>query len=147
ECAVAGVMEKMALAQGGDEDIVKAVVIVITYSNTKSEDRDSKSGAATHIGECIVVIVVIELQRGRARVRMSREIRAVHQQDVGVTVVVVVNEGTSWAHRFRKPLLAKGSVVVSKANTGLGGDVLETDTLLGLGALSDAKCNQPRRNI
>src|SRR4051812_1047953 len=140
-------MEEMALAQRGDENIVEAVVIVITYSDSESEDRDGESGAATHVGERIVVIVVIELQRGRARVSMSREIRPVHQQDVGISIVVIVDERASRAHSFRKPLLTKRSVVVRKANTGLGGNVLETDTLLSLGALSDAKCNQPRRNI
>ena len=72
-------------------------------------------------------IVVIELQRGRASVRMAGKIVAVDQDDVGIAVVVVVDEGAARAHGFRQPLLAEGAVVVGEVNSGLCGDVAEVD--------------------
>ena len=67
----------------------------------------------SHIGERAVVIVVIELERGR-RPLMAGKIFAVDQQDVGIAIVIVINESASWAHGFRQPFLSEGSIVVEE---------------------------------
>ncbi len=80
-----------------------------------------------YVGERSVVIVVIELQRGGAAVGMSGKVFAVDQQDVGIAVVVVVDESAAWAHGFGQILLAEGAVVVGEVDAGLGGDVVKVD--------------------
>ena len=60
---------------------------------------------------------------------MSGPIFAIDQQDVGIAVVVVVDEGAARAHGFRQPLLSEGAVVVGEMNSGLRGDVAESDLL------------------
>ena len=125
--SVSVVVKEMALAECGNEDIIEAIVVVVTYRNSKSENRNSKPGAASHIGERAVVIIVIKLGRRRAGVRMSGEVCPVDQQDVRVTIIVVVNEGAAWTHGFGEPLLTERTVVVREVNAGLGGDVLETE--------------------
>ena len=60
---------------------------------------------------------------------VSREICAVDEKNVGISVVVVVDEGAAGAHGFGEPLLAEGAVVVGEVDSGLGGDVAEVDLL------------------
>ncbi len=64
EGAVAVVVEEMALAERGDEEVVEAVVIVIADGNSQAEHGNGEPGFASDIGESAVVIVVVELQRG-----------------------------------------------------------------------------------
>src|ERR1700751_1845134 len=70
-----------------------------------------------------------ELGWGWGGSRVARQIFAVHEQDIGVAVVVVVKEGTARAHGFGKPFFSEGSVVVREVQAGLGGDVFECDVL------------------
>ena len=55
----------------------------------------------------------------------------VDQNDVRISVIVVVDEGAARAHRFRKPLLPERTVVVGEMNAGLSGDVAEMNLSLG----------------
>ncbi len=100
--------------------------------------------AASHIGERAVVIIVIKLGSGRAGVRMSGEVCPVDQQDVRITVIVVVNEGAAWTHGFGEPLLTERTVVVREVNAGLGGDVLEMN--LGVSISKQANHDEPQRD-
>ena len=61
------------------------------------------------------------------RFGMAGPVLAVHEQDVGPAVVVVVDEGAAWPHGFGKPLFPEGAVVVGEVDAGLGGDVAEGD--------------------
>ena len=56
----------MALADGGNEDVVEAIVVVVADGDAESEERNVEAGLARHVGEGAVVIVVVELQSGRA---------------------------------------------------------------------------------
>ena len=62
---------------------------------------------------------------------VSREICAVDEKNVGISVVVVVDEGAAGAHGFGEPLLAEGAVVVGEVDSGLSGDVAVVDVLGG----------------
>ena len=63
ERAVPVVVEEVALAKGGNEHVVKAVIVVITYRHAHSVHRNRQPGFRGHIGEGPVVVVVIQLQR------------------------------------------------------------------------------------
>ena len=125
ECPVAVVVEQVALPKRRDEDVVEAIVVVIADRRAHAEQRDGQSRLRGHIGERAVAIVVIELQRrwlaGRGPVL------AVHQQNVGIAVIVVVDESAARAHGFRQPLLAGRAVVVHEVDAGLFGDIAESD--------------------
>src|SRR5689334_25417443 len=64
ERAVAIVMKKVALAVGGDEKIVEAVVVVVADSHAQSKHLDVEPGFVGYVGKGAVVIVVIELRSG-----------------------------------------------------------------------------------
>src|ERR1700739_4284175 len=56
---------------------------------------------------------------------MPGPIFAIHQQNVGVPIIVVVNKRAAWSHGFRQPLLSKSAIVVREVNPGLRGNVAE----------------------
>ena len=131
ECAIAIVVEEMALADSGNENVVEAVVVVVADGHTESEERNAEAGFARHVGKGAVMIVVVELQAWSAPfLQWPGPVLAVDQQDVGPAVVVVIDESAARAHGFRQPFLSKGSVVVGEVDAGLGGDVAEGDVLL-----------------
>src|SRR5271157_1369209 len=66
ESAVAVVVEEMALADGGNENVVEAVVVVIADRDTHPKKRNAEARLARYVGEGAVMVVVVELQRGRA---------------------------------------------------------------------------------
>ena len=61
--ALAGVLEQTVLADAGDQNVGKAVVVVISDRDAHAVHFDVEPGAAGHVGECAVAIVAIELQR------------------------------------------------------------------------------------
>ena len=145
----------MALADGGDENVVEAVVVVVADRHTEAEKRNAQAGLASHVGEGAVVVVVVELQRGGAAFGvagvpiapgsgemgwMTGPIPTVDEQDVGPAVVVIVNEGTTRTHGFGQPFLAEGAVIVGEVDSCLGGDVAEGDGLRA-GCHSERKGN------
>ena len=115
----------MALPKRRDVDVVVAVVVIVTDSRAHAEERNPESRLRGHITEGPVAVVVVELQRrGLAR---RGPIFAVDQQNVGVAVVVVVDESAAGAHGLGQPLLAGGTIVVDEVDARLPGDVLEGD--------------------
>ena len=123
ERAVAVVVKKVTLAQCGDEDVVKPVVVVVSHGNSEAKHGDSQACLARNVGKRAVTVVVVELERGRPAVRVSGKVVAVDQNDVGIAIVVVVDERATRPHGFRQPLLSEGTVVVSEVNAGLRSDI------------------------
>ena len=64
ERALAGVLKQAILAHGGDEDIGKAIVIVIRNGHAHAVHFHRQPGALGDIGEGAVAIVAIQAQRG-----------------------------------------------------------------------------------
>ena len=124
-------MKEPALPEGTDEDIIVAIVVVVADRDTQSEYGDGESSFAGHVGESTVAVVVIELERGNGAL-VARPVFAIHDQDIGIAVVVIINKGTAWAHSFWKPFLAERAIVVDEVNAGLSGNVAELN-LLGAG--------------
>src|SRR5207302_2354385 len=52
--------------------------------------------------------------------------------DVGISVIVIVDESAAGAHRFRQPLFSERAIVVSEVKSGLRRDVAEMKFLLGI---------------
>src|SRR5207249_2329263 len=128
ECTVPVVMKQMTLAQPTDEEVVEAIVVVISDRNSQSEHRNCQACFAGYIREGTVVVVVIKLQSAR-RAGMPRPIFAVDQNDIGPTVVVIIYERTARPHSFRQIFLSKCAVVVSEMDASLQGDVAEMGLL------------------
>src|SRR5258708_35534595 len=76
---------------------------------------------------------------------MSGPVCAIHQENVGIAIVVVVNECAAWTHGFGQPLFSEGPVVVGEVDAGLGGDIAKVD-LLGVGGQRQQEQNPPRRH-
>src|SRR5215469_7286250 len=62
ECAVSVVVEQMALADGRDENVVKAIVVVISNGYSQPIEANSQSGTRSHVCKRAIAIVVIELE-------------------------------------------------------------------------------------
>src|SRR6266403_2605552 len=117
--AVAVVAEEVTLAKRGDENVVEAVVIVITDGHAQTIHRNAEARFAGHVGERAVVIVVIKLRGGGAALRMADPVLAINEQNIGPAVVVIIDERATGAHGFGQPLLAEGAVIVREADTRL----------------------------
>ena len=144
ECSIAVVVEQMTLAQRGDEEIVKPVVVVITHRNSQSEHRNRESRLPRHIGERAIAVVVVELQSCGAGVSAAGKISSIDKNDVGIPVVVVVDKRAARPHGLRQPFLAEGAVVVSEMDSGLGCDVAKVN--LRVTRCRQEKQYQPRRH-
>ena len=118
----------MALAEGGDKEIVVSIIVVVANRHAHPEHGNGQPGLASDVSERAVMIVVIELQRGGS-LGVSGPVFAVDQQDVGVAVIVVVDEAAPGPNVSGKPLFAEGRVVVHEADSGLGRNVAELRVL------------------
>ena len=90
------------------------------------------------------MIVVVELQGGYSA-RVAGPIFAIHQQDVGIAIIVVVNESATGSHGFRQILLPKRAVVVEEVDSSLRSNVAEGD-LLALRGFCSAEQQRCRKN-
>src|SRR5438093_9159838 len=116
----------MALAKGGDEQIIESIVVVIAHGDTEAKDWNCKSGFMRDVGERAVVIVVIELE-SRLRAGVCGPVLAIDEQNVGPAIVIVIQECASRPHGLGQVFLSEGGVVVGEADSGLGGDVAKSD--------------------
>ena len=118
-------------------------VRLLKDGDPETEHRHSQPRLTRDIGESTIAIIVVELGRRRSAVRMPRKIVAIHQQNVGITVIVVVDESAAGSHGFGQPFFSECSVVVSEMNSGLCGYIAKTD-LLREAVCSGQKNHQPR---
>ena len=74
---------------------------------------------------------------------MAGKIVAIYQKNIGVAVIVIVDEGASGTHSFGQPLFSEGAVVMGEVNSGLSGDVAKVGLL---GARGQREQNPPQRH-
>ena len=67
EVAAAVVLEQAVLPDGGDQDIGKAVVVVVADGHAHAVHFDGKSGALGDVGEGAVAVVAVEPHGGALR--------------------------------------------------------------------------------
>ena len=72
---------------------------------------------------------MVELERRRAHLGVAGPIFAVDQENVGIAVVVIIDEGATRAQGLRQVFLPERGIVVDEANAGLGSDIAEGDGL------------------
>ena len=126
ERALAGVAEQPVLADAGDEEVGKAVVVVVADGDAHAVHLDVEARRARHVGERAVAVVAIEPQRRSLR-RVARPVHAVDQQDVLPAVGVVVEKRAAGAQRLGQELAAVGAAVVAELEAGRAGDVDEAE--------------------
>src|SRR5437762_7761143 len=82
----------MALPVSGDKKIVIAIIVIVAHRHAHPEEFDVEPRLARHIGECAVMIVMIELRR-RAFLLVSGPAHSVSQEKARPAAVVVIEEG------------------------------------------------------
>src|ERR1700719_3150200 len=120
----------MALTECGDEYIVVSVVVIVADCDAQSEHRNSESGFLGHVGECAIVVVVIELG-SRLRAGTSGPTFAVNEQNVWPPVIVIIDESASGPHGLRQIFFTESAIIVGEMNSRLRGNVAEGDLLGG----------------
>jgi hypothetical protein len=100
-------------------------------------------GLASDIGKSAVVVVVIELQRGFSML-VARPVFAIHQQNVGPAIVVVIDEGTTRSHGLGQILFSECAVIVDETNAGLRSDIAKLDLLRSCGCGQE---NQDKKKL
>ena len=128
-----GVVPKEAVSSDGREvQIFIAVVVVIADSDSLTIEADREAGLLRDVGELAVSIVPVEGHRwllaGCKELREFRipsPARRVHEQDVRVAIVVVIEKRHAAPHRFRQQLLSRRAVFVDEVNPRRFGDVGE----------------------
>ena len=111
----------MALPHASNENIWKAVVVVIADGHAHAIHLDIETGGFGDIAKRSVAIVAIQLHGGSLAL-VARPVHRVHEQNVLPAVRVVIQEGATGAQRFRQEFAAIGAIVLAKMNTsGFGG--------------------------
>jgi len=92
-------VKETALTYGGNEYVVIAIVVVVADGDAHAIHADCQSRLLRNIGKGSVAIVVIELQR-RGTLGSPRPVFTVCEQNVGPSVVVVIDEGNPRSQRL-----------------------------------------------
>ena len=126
EGAVAVVVIENRPAVGGDEEVGKAVVVVVADGHAHAEGPAGDAGLLGDVGERAVAIVLVERVADRLLGLVEIARAAVDQVDVHPAVVVVVEEGAARSHGLRQVVFGRCGVVVDPANAaGLRRDLFE----------------------
>ena len=122
--APAGVAEETALSDASDENVRKAIVVVVADRNAHAVHLDIEAGAFGDVGEGAVAIVAVETQRG-ALSFVTGPVRSVEEQNVLPAVSVVVEKGATGAERFWEQFSAVSAGIVLKPDSRGGSDIGE----------------------
>src|SRR6266852_5904281 len=95
------------------------------------------------VRERAVMIVVIELRCGMF-LNVARPVHPVDEKNVRPAVIVVIDECGARPHGLRQEFLAKGAIVVNKANTGLLRNVAKLDRSRFRGCSDSCLTNEKR---
>jgi hypothetical protein len=120
-------VEQVVTPVAGDEEIIIAIVIVVTYGYALSISQIGiQSAAGGHVGEGAVAVIVKESAAG-AVVNAARRIgrAGLDQQYVQKAVVIVVKEGAAGRAEFDIAEVAIGSVCQSEADAHAVGNIGE----------------------
>src|SRR5437764_1205451 len=101
ESAVTIVVKECISMHAGDEDIRKAIIVIISDSDADVISCSGKSGGLSYVGERRIAIVPEEAIAIFGRVLSEcGDVRTVGKEDVRVPIAVVIQNGDSTAHRF-----------------------------------------------
>src|SRR5581483_3230420 len=128
ERAIAIVVKQMALTKGRDEDVLITVIVVITNGSAEPKKRDRQPGLARYIAEGAILIVMEELL-GSDSASMPGPILTIDQQNVRISIVVVIDERAARPHGLGEIFFSERTVVVGEADARFHCDVAEGDFL------------------
>src|SRR5438445_319951 len=92
KCAVAIVMVKDILPVICQEQVIAAIVVVITHTNAIAPAGLQDPGLGSRVGECPVSVIVIEMARGGLAGGETFQARAAGDKNIQPAIVVVVKE-------------------------------------------------------
>ena len=121
------VLEQVILPQCRDVQIGPAIIVEIAGCDTHAVAADAESGLPGDIGKLSVAIVLVQCECGCGFLFMSRKPGGIHQQQVRVTVIVVIEECRPTPDSFRHELVTVGTVGMDKIDTRFTGDIPEDD--------------------
>ena len=127
ESSFAGVTKKTALTDARDENVGKAIVVVISDGHAHSVHLEIQSGILRHVGKSAVAVVAVELQSGTLAF-VTGPVHAVHKKDVLPAVAVVVEKRAARAQRFREQLATIGAAIVLKVNSNRIRNIGQTES-------------------
>ena len=130
KAAAAVVLEEAVLPDRGDQQVGKAVVVVVADGHSHAVHFDRQPGALGDVGEGAVAVVAVE-PHGGAPASMAGPVHAVDQQDIEPAIGIVVEEGAAGAHGFGQILRAECAVVVPELDAGGGGDIGQAEVQAG----------------
>ena len=84
----------------GDVKIVPTVVVVISSTHALSPASRGQAGLNRHVAECSVVVIAVKAIARGVGCGFFIQPSAVHQKDVGPTVVIVIEDRNSGAGGF-----------------------------------------------
>src|ERR1700733_14431452 len=118
-------MVKAILSVIGNVQVVKAVVIVVASARALAPSRKIQPRFAGYVGKCAVVIIVKQMAGGpRSATFDLFEGTAIHQEYVGPTVIVVIENCHAAAGGLDDELLGVDSTVyVLHLQPGPAGDI------------------------
>ncbi len=141
EGTVAIIVIEHVAAEVGHVEIEEAVVIIVAGSHAHAIADVSHSGffsdvdesQLTRFGQQIFEQPVARFPAGRGREERFAAVegRALHQIDVQVAVVIVVEQRHAGTHDLGHVVTPGGTVEVMKVETGLRGHVAENRRLIG----------------
>jgi len=115
KCSFTGVSKKPALANAADENVRKAIIIVVADRDAHAVHLDVQACGLGYVRKCSVAIVAIEPQGG-ALPLVSGPVHSIDEQNVLPAIAVVVEEGAARSQCFRKELAAIASRIVAELN-------------------------------
>ena len=129
-------MEQTIAADAGDENIGITVVVEVADGDADAVHGHIQSNVFGDILECAVALVAIEGQARRLRgtgtsrtdfksVPPPGQGQTVDEQQILMTVAVVVNDRNAGAHRLRQEFLSGGAVEVVEVKVRGVGDIGE----------------------
>ncbi len=113
ESSLPGVFEEPVLADAGDQDVGKTVVVVIGDGDAHPVHLYIEAGFAGYVCETAVAIVVIEPEGGGLAL-VAGPVHGINKEDVLPAIGVVVEEGAAGAEGFGKKFASVGAAVVLK---------------------------------
>ena len=126
EGAVAAIVEQGVAVDAGDEQVGEAVVVIVARGDADVVACAAHSGFVGDVLEGPVVAVAVEaIAILRAGLFERWLFGAVGEIDVGIAVVIVVEDGDAAGHGFDLVLLGRGGVAQHEGDAGMGGAVLE----------------------
>ena len=115
ERSLSAIFEKTVLTDARDEDVGKAVVVVITHRDAHPVHLYIKARFMGHVGKGAVTVVAVK-PKSRCLALVTGPVHAIDKQDVLPAVAVIVEESAARTERFRKKFASIGTAVVQKLN-------------------------------